>query len=566
MSTTTIEGIIEAAGRNNPKSDAGLLRRAWEFSDRAHREQRRASGEPYIEHPLAIALTLARMGLDDATIVGALLHDVVDDTPVTEQDIRGAFGDEIAFLVAGVTKLGKIKYRGAERHVENLRKMFLAMAEDIRVVLIKLADRLHNMETIEALPEPKRRRIALETLEVYAPIAGRLGIGEIKAQLDDLAFTIVYPNERRWLLDRVEQQYAERRQYCERIIPVVDKELERANVRCLEVHARAKHYYSLWLKLQRYNMDFSKIHDLVALRIIVPDVTTCYAALGAIHKRWRPIPGRVKDYIAVPKPNGYQSLHTTVFCENGVITEFQIRTPEMHAQAEHGIAAHWHYGEHGKKSLPRAERFRWVEQLRDWQKEVRGTDEFLDALRIDFFRDRIFVFTPKGDVVELPEGANLIDFAYHIHSDIGDQASGGKVNDRFVSLDTPLANGDVVEIIKKKGKKPSPKWLDLTRTSLARSHVRKSLREQGVETASPKTAAVRAEIVLGVADRIGLLKDVAIVVSRLGHNMTRVEGVGRGTTGAISLTVTLQTRADLKKLLERLRNVRGVFDASGRIV
>jgi GTP pyrophosphokinase len=567
MSTVrTIEAIIEAAKTMNASSREELLRRAYAFAAEAHRGQLRSSGEPYITHPLAAALTLAHMGLDDTTIAAAILHDVVDDTPVTIEEIKKVFGEEIAFLVQGVTKLGKLKYRGVERHVENLRKMFLAMAEDIRTVLIKLADRLHNMETIAALPPEKQRRIALETLEIYAPLAGRLGIGELKAKLEDLSFPIVFPQDHRWLLSNVREAYAERHAYIDRLIPLVRRILTEENLPPVEIHARAKHYYSLWLKLQRYGMDLSKIYDLVAVRIIAPDITACYATLGALHKHWRPLLGRIKDYISVPKPNGYQSLHTTVFCEEGKIVEFQIRTPEMHAQAEYGIAAHWLYSESGKESLKRPERFRWVEQLRDWQREVRGTDEFLDTLRIDFFKDRIFVFTPKGDVIELPDGATPIDFAYHIHSELGDTAIGAKINDRFQGLDTILRNGDVVEILTKRGQKPSPKWLEFARTSLARGHIRKALREQGIETAPLRPTPFEAEVQLTVEDRVGLLKDVTTVIARFGFNMKRIVGKGEGTTGKITFTVKVHDRSDLRRILDRLRDVPGVLEASGKII
>lgn len=568
MSTAriTIEDVLEATRGKNPHADFSLIQRAYVFAERAHREQKRESGEPYIVHPLSAARTLAEMRMDDASIAAALLHDVVDDTPTTIAEIKGAFGEEISFLVNGVTKLGKIKYRGVERHVENLRKMFLAMAEDVRVVLIKLADRLHNMETIASLLPEKQRRIALETLDIYSPLAGRLGIGDIKVRLEDLAFPVVYPEEHKWLLRNVRELYEERRVYCERLIPVVQEQLSREGTGALAVQARAKHYYSLWKKLQRYDMDFTKIYDLVALRVLVPDVTACYATLGALHQRWKPLPGRIKDYVAIPKPNGYQSIHTTVFCEDGKITEFQIRTQDMHAQAEYGIAAHWAYSEGDKESLRRPERFRWVEQLRDWQREVRGTDEFLDALRIDFFQDRIFVFTPKGDVIELPEGATPIDFAYAIHSEIGNQAVGARVSDRFVGLDAPLANGDVVEITIQKGKKPSSKWLELARTSMAKHQIRKALREQGIEVAAPLPASMRAELHLNVGDRVSLMKDVTTVVSQAGLNIKKIEGSGEGATATIALLVTIENRAELKRLLERLKKVKGIFRAEGRVV
>jgi len=556
---------IHAKTHYTPENQA-LIERAFLFANKAHTGQKRVSGEPYIIHPVAAAATLATMHLDAPSVAAALLHDVVDDTPVTRKEIQKVFGNEVAFLVDGVTKLGKLKYRGAQRQVENLRKMFLAMAEDIRVVLIKLTDRLHNMQTLSSLPKRKQQRIALETLEVYSPIAGRLGIGELKARLDDLAFPYVYPEEYNHLIRKVREAYVERERYWKEILPMVEQELIGAGIRPLSIHARAKHYLSLWQKLQRVGGELSKVHDLVALRIVVPTVADCYEALGILHKRWKPLPGRIKDYIALPKPNGYQSLHTTVFCEEGRITEFQVRTPEMHAQAEYGIAAHWAYTEAKKRALPVGDRFRWVEQLRDWQKGVAGSEEFLDSLRIDFFRDRIFVFTPKGDVMELPEGATPIDFAYHIHSEIGNQAVGARVNDRFVGLDTPLSNGDVVDIATQKGKKPSPKWLEIAKTAAAKGHVRKALREQGIEIAAPSPQALRAEITLVAGDRVGLLKDATATVSRSGINIVNIEGKGEGETGGMLLTVQISTRTDLKRLLERLRKVKGVMQVTGRIV
>src|SRR3989344_791615 len=563
----SVEPILEIITRYNPDADVALIRRAFEFAKEAHGKQKRKSGEPYVIHPVAAALTLAIMHLDENTIAAALLHDTVEDTPITENDIKKEFGDEIAFLVRGVTKLGTIKYRGVERQVETLRKMFLAMAEDIRVVLIKLADRLHNMETLESVAPEKRRRIALETLEIYAPLAARLGIGELKMKLDDLAFSYVYPDEYTWLINNVKSAYAERQKYCDGLIPIVRKALGKTGMRVLAIHARAKRYFSLLQKLQRQNMDLEKIHDLVAMRIVVPDIAACYEALGILHKRWKPLPGRIKDYIAVPKPNGYQSVHTTVFCEDGKITEFQIRTPAMHEQAEHGIAAHWAYREAGRRPVKVDHRFLWVEQLRDWQKEVRGTEEYLESLRIDFFHDRIFVFTPKGDVVELPEGATPLDFAYHVHSQIGDAAVGARVNDRFVGLDVPLSNGDVVEIITQKGKKPSTKWLDIAKTTAARGHIRKSLREHGIEIAPPAPQPLKAEIHITSEDRVGLLKDISAAVSSAGFNIVRIEGKGgSGETGGIELTVQVPSRADVKKLLERLKKVKGVLEATGRVV
>ena len=396
---------------------------------------------------------------------------------------------------------------------------------------------------------------------MYSPLAGRLGIGEIQAKLDDLAFPIVQPKEYQWLLDTVQEEYEERQMYANRLIPIVEKELRQNNLEPVSISARAKHYYSLYKKLKRYDMDLSKVHDLVALRIIMPDVPSCYAALGILHERWKPLPARIKDYIAIPKPNGYQSLHTTVFADEKKITEFQIRTPEMHQQAEYGIAAHWAYAEAGKKAVKKPGHLHWIEQLRDWQHEVRGTDEFLDALKIDFFHDRIFVFTPKGDVIELPEGATPLDFAYHIHSEIGDSIIGAKVNEKFRGIDAVLENGDVVEVMTQKGKKPSVKWLEIARTSTARSHIRKALRAQGIEPPKPQKPLIRARFDLTIEGRIGLLKDVSATVSKGGINIHQIEGTDQG----IHLVLTLTERKDFKKILARLKKVKGVVGVTGHL-
>ena len=569
-SNSQFEELISLITRTNPGANIALIEKAYHFAETAHSEQKRASGEPYIVHPLAAARTLAELRLDDATIAAALLHDVVDDTPFTTDDIQKEFGDEVAFLVDGVTKLGKIKYQGEERHVENLRKMFLAMAQDIRVVLIKLADRLHNMDTLSHVSPHKRRRIALETLEVYSPIASRLGMGDIKGRLDDLAFPYVYPEEYKTLRDTVTNLYEERALYLERIEPILRELLKKADIEPLEIQARAKHYYSLWQKLQRTNMDMSKIYDLVAMRIIARDVAACYATLGIIHKYWKPLPGRIKDYIALPKPNGYRSLHTTVFCEDGVITEFQIRTADMQQEAEYGIVAHWAYEEGGKPDhgVVTTRRLRWIKQLSEWQREIQGTDEFLDALKIDFFSERIFVFTPKGDVIELPDGATPLDFAFAIHSHIGEKASGARVNDKFVSLNTALHNGDVVEVITQKGKVPSQNLLDIAKTTAARSHIRKSLRAQGVEV-RPKKEPTRIEIIVTVEDRVGLLKDLSAVLAKFGVNIVKIESAASEEhAGVVDIHIvgTVKEKQDLPRIIFRFKKIRGVLETKARFL
>lgn len=476
----SFETLSEKINRNNPEADLELIKKAFDFANKAHAGQTRRSGEPYIQHSLATAETLAEMKLDSQTIAAGLLHDVADDTEVSLEQIKKEFGKEIAQLVDGVTKLGKLKYRGVERQVENLRKMFLAMAEDIRVVLIKLTDRLHNMKTLGILPSEKQQRIALETMEIYAPLANRLGIGRLKGELEDLSFQYLLPGEYHWVKDQMKEKLEQREEYIKKIIPVLKKEMAKEGVKPLRLLWRAKHYFSLYKKLQRHEMNLSRVYDLVALRIIVPTVEDCYSTLGILHQLWRPLPGRIKDYIALPKPNGYQSLHTTVFCQGGKIIEIQIRTEKMDNEAEHGIAAHWYYSEQkGFKAYlkkiftPAPEKeLKWIGQLQEWQKQTQSSDEFFKSLKIDFFKDRIFVFTPKGDVIDLPEGATPVDFAYYIHSEIGHRCQGAKIDGKLSSLETPLRNGQVVEIVVQKQSKPSLDWLKFVKTNVAQNRIR----------------------------------------------------------------------------------------------
>ncbi|MBU1177062.1 RelA/SpoT family protein [Patescibacteria group bacterium] len=487
---TSIEQIIQKFKNNNPSEDTKDILRAYHFALKAHRGQKRKSGEDYIYHCLGTAETLVELKLDKETIIAALLHDILDDTEATKNQLKREFGEEVFNLVQGVCKIGKIKYRGQERMTENLRKLFLAMAKDIRVILIKLADRLHNMKTLDALPEEKQKRIALETLEIYAPLAYRLGIGELKGQLEDVAFSYVYPTEYNEIVKQVENKYVKWENHLKEIIPSVRKVLAKKGIKVIEIHSRTKHYYSLYKKLLKYDMNWHKIYDLVALRIIVPDIESCYATLGIIHKEWRPLIGRIKDYIAITKPNGYQSLHTTIFCHKGRIIEFQIRTPKMHEEAEYGIAAHWYYSENKNlkeyirekilkqksKRKPEEElkkELTWVKQLQEWQKEkFSSPQEFIDSLKIDFLKDRIFVFTPNGDVIDLPEGATPIDFAYQIHSDIGDQCVGVKINGKLSPISEQLQNGQLIEIMTQKNKKPNRDWLKFVKTSQAKSRIK----------------------------------------------------------------------------------------------
>ncbi len=472
--------------------------RAFEFAKKAHIGQTRRTGEPFINHGLQTAIFIADLKLDSPTIVAAILHDCVEDTNCSLFEIQKNFGKTVANLVSGVTKLGRIRLvkkwfflkkeiesgEDFDRQTETLRKMFMAMARDIRVVIIKLADRLHNMKTLEGVEQNKRLRIAKETLEIYAPLAYRLGMGELKGQLEDLAFPYVYPEEYKNLKRQFTEAFQQRKNYLEKVKKVIQKYLEDEKITA-QIHGRAKHLYSLYRKLQRYDNDISRIYDLVALRIIVNDVADCYKTLGIIHKHFKPLVGRIKDYIAMPKPNGYQSLHTTVFCLDGKIAEFQIRTHQMHEQAENGIAAAWHYSEtkgtldYILKRIKRVpqEELRWVQELAKWQKNL-SKEQLNKALEVDFFSDRIFVYTPQGEVKDLPVGSTPIDFAYAVHSEIGDATTGAKINGKMSSLSSALRNGDIVEIIKsKKSKGPKRDWLEFAKTSLARSHIRRGLRE-----------------------------------------------------------------------------------------
>ena len=475
-----------------PGFDSKSIEKAFKFAKTAHASQKRLSGDEYIQHPARVAQILKEMHLDSKTIIAGLLHDVPDDTEKNLEDIEKEFGKEVAFLVEGVSKLGKLRYpkerlevKPMEERVgepidlkaENLRKMFFAMAEDLRVVLIKLADRLHNMETLGSLPPEKQKRIALETLEIYAPLADRLGMGEMKAKLEDLAFPYLYPKEYEWLIQNVKEKYEKRKKYLEKLQPILKELLRKEKIKLLEISSRAKSYWSLYQKLLKYEMNFDRIHDLIALRVVVEDVKTCYEVLGIIHKFWKPLPGKIKDFIAFPKPNNYQALHTTCFCLDGKITEIQIKTKAMHQEAENGICAHWAMKE-GIDLKTQGKKFAWVQQLRDWQREVSKSKEFLEGLKIDFFKNRIFVFTPKGDVIDLPEGASPVDFAYAVHSDIGNQCAGAKINGKMSSLSQPLNNGDVVEIITDKNKKPSRDWLEFIKTSFARTRVKRWLKSE----------------------------------------------------------------------------------------
>jgi guanosine-3',5'-bis(diphosphate) 3'-pyrophosphohydrolase len=486
-STTPKRTSIEALGdqlvaailKHDDDADVDTIRRAIDFAVEAHGDQRRASGEPFVTHPIGSAQILADLGIDPIAIQGALLHDVPEDTEYALSDIEERFGSEVAQLVDGVTKLGKFSTLSHEQQqAENIRKMFLAMADDIRVVLIKLADRLHNMRTLAALPPEKQLRIARQTLEIYAPLAERLGIWQIKWELEDLAFKTLEPERFRELARLLDTRRKGRESFIDRAIAELEPRLKTAGIDA-ELSGRPKHIYSINKKMQRKGAEFAEIYDVYAIRILVDEVRDCYAALGIVHALWRPIPGQFDDYIAVPKNNLYQSLHTAVIAMDGKPLEIQIRTHAMHQVSEVGIAAHWRYKEGSKAEREYDAKLAWLRQLMDWQRDVSDATEFVEGVKLDIFQDQVFVFTPKGDIKDLPAGATPLDFAYRIHTDVGHRTIGAKVNNRLVPLDYRLKNGDIVEIVTTRaGHGPSRDWLNLVRTQHAREKIRQWFKRQ----------------------------------------------------------------------------------------
>lgn len=467
-----LEKLINLILEYNPNANIELIKKAYEFAETSHLNQKRKSGEDYIIHPLETAKILAELKMDTETIAAALLHDVIEDAKVSKEKIKSEFGNEIAELVDGVTKLEKIKFSGKEAHSENFRKMFVAMAKDLRVIMIKLADRLHNMRTIEYLRPEKQKLKALETLEIYAPIAHRLGIYRMKAELEDLAFRVLEPKKFEMITRLVEDTEVQSKEFIDEAINTVSDELKKMGVKA-EVTGRIKHLYSIYLKMKKKGKDFGEIHDLLAIRIITESIKDCYAALGVVHSIWKPIPGRFKDYIAVPKFNMYQSLHTTVIGPRGKALEIQIRTREMHRVAEYGVAAHWLYKEGMKKVDEFEQKLSWLRQIVELESEVKDSKEFLKALKMDLLSDEVFVFTPKGDVISLPKGSTPIDFAYAIHTEVGHRCAGAIVNGRIVPLDYELKSGDQVKIMTStKSQGPSRDWLEIARTSRAKSKIR----------------------------------------------------------------------------------------------
>lgn len=598
-----LQAIINEAQKKRQftGADLDLIRRAHIFASQAHAGQKRRSGEPYLIHVEEAALNVARWQLDAPTIAAALLHDVIEDCGVSRDVLEKEFGSNVAFLVEGVTKIGKVKYRGNQAQAETLKKMILALSEDVRVVFVKLADRLHNMDTLGYLPMEKRRRIALETEEIYAPLAYRLGLTNVSGQLYDLTFPFLYPKEHRLLSDMMRDHLRTGQSYVDGIKDKIENEIKKQSINLLRIDTRAKRLSSLFKKMRRYDMNIERIYDLVALRIIVKDVTDCYATLGLIHQLWPPLPGLIKDYIALPKPNGYRGIHTTVICDGGKPTEFQIRTEEMHRENEYGIAAYWAYSEakntkgyqqeHKKTIFADARQLAWINQLKNWQKELiedsenedplirehsedeelrrmeaeeregyneledRKGGDFVNALKIDFFKDRIFVITPKGEVIDLPSGATPVDFAYAIHSQIGDSCTGAKVNGRIVPLDAELQSGDVLEImLNKNKKKPNEAWLQFVKTSRARTRIKNTLRTQG-----GGLVPVTLRINITAEDRMGLMKDVS---SLMAQSKVPIVGVQTSTNkdelAVMKLTINTEPKEKLDRLLLKLRRIQGV--------
>ncbi len=486
----TIEDVLDKMKKNNKKSDLKLIRRAYDFAKEKHGDQLRKSGEPYIIHPVQVAYILAGLELDDATICAALLHDVAEDTEVTIKDIAKEFSSEIAEMVDGVTKLGNLKYTSAEeQQVENYRKMFLAMGKDIRVILIKLADRLHNMRTLKFLRRDRQLAISKETQDLYAPLANRLGMYSLKWELEDLSFKYLNPDEYREIVEGIDKKRGERLQFINQIVEQINEELKRQKIKA-EITGRAKHLYSIYRKMQRDNKSLDQIYDLFALRILVDNVKDCYAALGVVHELYNPMPGRFKDYISVPKPNMYQSLHTTLIGPKGTPFEVQIRTYEMHRIAEFGIAAHWAYKEANKfkktSVTVQDDKLAWLREALEWQKDMQDPQEFLNTLKTELFVDEVYVFTPKGQIKVLPRGATPIDFAYCIHAEIGHHMTGCKINSKMMPIITALKNGDIVEIITSdQSKGPSRDWLKFVKSTSAKNKIqswfKKTQRAENIE-------------------------------------------------------------------------------------
>ena len=567
----TIEGIIAAVKKYEPKANTRLIRRAYDLAKAAHKGQTRVSGEEYIIHPLHVAQILTELHIDDVTISAALLHDVVEDTIYTNEQIADMFGEEVAMIVDGVTKLVRIKYKSKEEvQLENYRKMFLAMAKDIRVIMVKLADRLHNMRTLKYMREDKQKRIAKETSEIYAPLANRLGISNIKWELEDLCLRYLEPETYYDLVENVKQKRRERQAFIDTSIEQIREKLDEANIKA-DINGRAKHFYSIYKKMKRDNKSISEIYDLSAIRVLVESVKDCYGVLGVIHAMWKPIPGRFKDYIAMPKSNGYQSLHTTVMTR-GYPLEIQIRTYKMHQVSEYGVAAHWKYKEAGKGATAGNavdQKMNWLRQMVNLQQELSDPKEYFEALKVDIFSDEVFVFTPKGDVVDLPKGSNPIDFAYRIHTEVGHHCVGAKVNGKMVPLEYKLKNGDIVSVVTNKANNgPSRDWLNIVASSETRSKIRswfkKERREENIERGmelikgeakrlgyAPKELIKEGRL-LEVAKKLNILSEDDLLAA-LGYGGITVHGIMTKLIELHKKELKANTPVDVSKMLSELK-------------
>jgi guanosine-3',5'-bis(diphosphate) 3'-pyrophosphohydrolase len=558
MSEATIDTICSTIQGYYPDANLAIVRKAYEFAAKAHGDQKRSSGDPYIIHPTEVAQVLADLRLDLSSICAAFLHDTVEDTAAKLEDIEREFGKDVAALVDGVTKLNKMSFRTTEeKQAENFRKMIIAMSKDIRVIIVKLSDRLSNMRSLQFLPAHKQKAIAQETLDIYAPLANRLGMSRIKVEMEDLCLRFVHPDVYYKLAELVSKNKADREKYIEEVSQLIQEKLVEYDVKA-QVSGRAKHFHSIYKKMERRQVDFTELHDLIAFRIIVENITECYKALGVIHAAFRPVPGRFKDYIAMPKANNYQSLHTTVIGPSGERTEIQIRTQEMHLVAERGIAAHWKYKE-GKFGSSNRDNVDWVNRLLEWHKDLSDPNEFLETVKVDLFSEDVFVFTPTGEVKELPHGATPLDFAYAVHSDVGNHCVGAKVNGRIVSLRHRLKSGDAVEVITSPTQSPSKDWLKIVKSSRAKAKIRAFIKMKERELARLEGTDIlekalrKYELSLSRLEKSGKIDEVLRDLGLRTIDELYV-GVGYGRFPIESLVQSLIPKEDLEAFKARLKS------------
>jgi GTP pyrophosphokinase len=564
---STINGLIDKVFSYNPDADFNLLRRAYSFSKEAHARQKRVEGSPFIEHPLAVAAILTDMRMDSTTIAAGLLHDTIEDTDTTVEDLKGLFGDDVAFLVEGLTKLARMEFRtSAEAYAENFRKILIAMAKDIRVILIKFADRLHNMRTLDYLPDAKRHKIARETLDIYAPLANRLGIGWLKTEFEDKSFKYLMPAVYETLTKKIAKKREEQESYLKEIIKVVQNTLTSASIDC-KVLGRVKHFYGIYQKLQKQQINFEEVYDLIALRIITDTKANCYGILGLIHSLWTPVPGRFKDYIGSPKSNMYRSLHTAVIGPQGEKIEFQIRTKEMDEIAEKGIAAHWKYKERHPMDEKDDTYFSWLRELIKSQKDLPDAKEFLAAVKGNIFPDVVHVFTPKGDVIELPQDSTPVDFAYNIHTEVGERCTGAKVNKKIVPLRYKLKSGDTIEIITSPTQKPKRDWLKFVKTQKAKARIR-----QWVKTEERKEGMALGEELLEKELRKhdlspSLIKSKEILETvkplRIKNHEDLLISIGYGKVSAHHIVNKLLPEPKMSELEETTKRARKIAEEKG---